>query len=145
MEGLLIAAIIFQHVRKHIFTAQAESSGSQQEVLKGAGSLWGSLTSFPTPPHFPHDTFVLSPTTCHLHGNLIYHSLHQRGERVAIPEKFRMDTAQRKTICFLASEHLFNLFTVGFYITQGFYGFILIKVFMKVSFSTTYRTNKNLH
>lgn len=32
-----------------------------------------------------------------------------------------MDTAQRKTIYFLAGEHLLNLFQMGFHINQGFY------------------------
>jgi len=42
-------------------------------------------------------------------------------ECVVIPEKFRMDTAQRKATYFLAGEHLLSLSLMGFYTNQSFY------------------------
>lgn len=68
------------------------------------------------PPHFPPNTlcFLLQPVP--IIGSS-YIAPFMKDTNVAIPEKFRMDTAQRKIIYFLPSEHLRSLL-MGCYINQ---------------------------
>lgn len=130
MEALLLAATIFQCCKKRYFYSTVWKFRFPESSTPRVRTRVQLFNLCSTSPHFPHNTFMLSPTNCPFHRNFIYHSLHQRHKRVAIPEKFRMDSAQRKTIYFLAGEHLLNLFLMGFYTNEGFYeGKILCHIY----------------
>lgn len=121
MEALLLATTIFQRCKKRCFYTTVWKFRLPASSPPRTRTCVQVFNLRSTPPHFPRATFMFSPTSCPFHRNFIDRSLHQKHECVAIPEIFRMDTAQRKAMYLLAGEHLLNLFLMGFYVNQGFY------------------------